>query len=157
MLTVHTKGEGETLNLGFKIGKNIFSPSVIALIGELGSGKTIFTQGIAKGMGIKARVRSPSFVIINEYPAACPLYHFDLYRLDEPHQLDEVGYKEYFFTSGGVVVIEWADKIVNFLPAEYLEVKLQIKDFNLREVVLIPKGNKKYHKLIRDIKREIQC
>jgi len=157
MLTVHTKDEEETLNLGFIVGRKIFYPSVVALIGELGSGKTIFTQGIARGMGIKMRVRSPSFLVINEYPAPYPLYHFDLYRLDDPHQLDEVGYQEYFYTSCGVVVIEWADKIKDLLPTAYLEVRFTIENLNLRKIVLRPKGDKKYRQLIQDIKAEFKC
>lgn len=157
MLTVHTRGEQETLSLGVKVGKNIFYPSLIALMGELGSGKTVFTRGIAKGMGVNARVRSPGFVIINEYPASHPLYHFDLYRVDDPHRLDEVGYQEYFYTRCGVVVIEWADKITDFLPAQYLEVKLYIENFYLRKIVLKPKGDERYRQLIQNIKKELRC
>ena len=157
MLTIHTKSEEETLNLGFVTGKSIFYPSIIALIGELGSGKTIFTKGIAKGMGIRQMVKSPSFTLINEYSASCPLYHFDLYRLNNFHQFFELGYQEYFYTFCGVVVIEWADKIRDFLPAEYLKVEIQIEGFNFRKITLTTKGNKNYHQLIQAIKSKKQC
>ncbi|MBE0477930.1 tRNA (adenosine(37)-N6)-threonylcarbamoyltransferase complex ATPase subunit type 1 TsaE [Candidatus Aerophobetes bacterium] len=157
MLVVYTKSEEETIELGFKVGKNIFYPSMIALMGELGSGKTTLTRGIARGMGIKVRVKSPSFVIINEYQGPHPLYHFDLYRLDDVHQLEELGYQEYFYTSCGVVVIEWAEKIIDFLPPEYLRVKIQIEDFTMRKVMLTPGENKGYHRLIENIKSELKC
>ncbi len=157
MLIVRTKSEKETLDLGFKIGKNIFYPAIIALIGELGSGKTVFARGIAKGMGIKTRIKSPSFVIINEYAAAHPLYHFDFYRLEEPGELSGLGYEEYFSSPDGVVVIEWADKIIDFLPPEYLEVRIKMEDFNLRKIILIPRGNKRYHDLVLNVKSEIKC
>lgn len=157
MLTVYTKSEEETLALGIKIGKNIFHPSLIALIGELGSGKTTLTRGIARGMGIRTRVKSPSFVIINEYPGVVPLYHFDLYRIDNPQELDLLGYQEYFYKKEGVVVVEWADKIPEFLPPYYLEIRLKIENLDQRKIELLAKGNEKYHKLIRRVQGEIKC
>jgi len=156
MLTIYTKSEEETLNLGCKIGKTIFSPSLIALIGELGSGKTTLTRGIAKGMGIEGVVKSPSFVIINEYSGPIPLYHFDLYRIDDPDQLNQLGYEEYFYTEKGVVVIEWADKILSLLPPQYLEIKMRMENFYLRKVVLLPRGER-YCQLVEKIKGELQC
>jgi len=157
MLILHTKSEKETFNLGFLIGKNIFYPSVIALIGDLGSGKTTFTQGIAKGMGIEERVKSPTFVIINEYQAPHPLYHFDLYRIKSSDELFELGYEEYISDKNGVVVIEWAEKILNLLPPEHLEVNIKIKNFNLREIFLMPRKGKNYLELISKIKKEVKC
>ncbi|RLE13426.1 tRNA (adenosine(37)-N6)-threonylcarbamoyltransferase complex ATPase subunit type 1 TsaE [Candidatus Aerophobetes bacterium] len=152
MLTVYTESEEETLNLGIKIGENIFYPSLIALIGELGSGKTTLVRGIARGMGIKARVKSPSFIIINEYPGAIPLYHFDLYRLNDPQEINSLGYEEYFYKKEGVVVIEWADKILEFLPSDYLEIRLKVEDLERRKLVLLSRGDKKYSKLIEKLR-----
>lgn len=151
MLTIYTRSSKETLNLGFKLGKNIFSPSLIALIGELGSGKTTLTQGIAQGMGIKEAVKSPSFVIINEYPGCIPLYHLDLYRIDDPDQLNQLGYQEYFYTERGVVVVEWADKILPYLPPDRLDIKMEIKDFYLRKIDFLPRGGK-YSLLVKKLK-----
>lgn len=146
MLSFLTKKAEETYRLGEKLGKIIFSPSLIALVGELGSGKTVFTQGIGEGLGVKGRVKSPSFVIINEHPGNIPLYHFDLYRISE-EEVEILGYEEYFYAPKGVVVIEWADIIPHLLPPEYLEVKIKIDDFPRRKIVFIGHGSV-YKKLL---------
>lgn len=154
MLILRTRSEEETESLGAKIGKVIFSPSCIALIGELGSGKTTLTRGIARGMGIENTVKSPSFVIINEYSGPVPLYHFDLYRIDDPGQLVQLGYEEYFYSRKGVVVVEWADKILDFLPSQYLRIEMRIKNFHEREIFLLPLG-KSYSELVEKIRGEM--
>ena len=129
-----TKSPAETKGLGERIGKLLLPGDVIALTGELGSGKTILTKGIARGMGIKGDpVRSPSFVLIKEYPGKVPLFHFDLYRLKKPEELNTIGYEEYF-SGKGAVVIEWAERAKNFLPEEYLEIKLSIISKNKRKI-----------------------
>lgn len=111
------------MQLGYEIGKTLPPGSFLALNGELGSGKTVFTKGIAKALGVKEYryVNSPTFVIIKEYAGRMPLYHFDLYRLGAGHDLDTVGYEDYFYGSG-VAVVEWADKIRALLPRERLEI-----------------------------------
>lgn len=125
----------ETIEIGSKLAKRLKRGDVIALVGELGSGKTIFTKGIAKGLGLKnARyVNSPSFVIIKEYKARMPLYHLDLYRLDKAHSLDSLNYDEYLY-GGGITVIEWADKIRKLLPQKYIEVRLSAIGENKRKI-----------------------
>jgi len=117
----------ETIALGQALGKKLKPGSVVALIGDLGSGKTVFTKGIAKGLGVKnARyVNSPTFVIIKEYKGKLPLYHFDLYRLDRHSSLDDMNCEEYFY-GRGVTVIEWADKIRKLLPKNHIEVKFTV-------------------------------
>ena len=115
-----TNSPEETLNLGYRFGKKLKSGAVVALIGELGTGKTLFTKGIAKALGVKEYeyVNSPSFVIVKEYkPKKIPLYHFDLYRLKEARDLDTVGYEEYFY-SDGITVVEWADREGIFCPRD---------------------------------------
>ncbi|MCD6317993.1 tRNA (adenosine(37)-N6)-threonylcarbamoyltransferase complex ATPase subunit type 1 TsaE [Candidatus Aerophobetes bacterium] len=153
MLSFLTKKAEETYRLGEKLGKRIFSPSLIALVGELGSGKTVFTQGIGEGLGVKGKVRSPSFVIINEYPGNIPLYHFDLYRISQ-EELKVLGYEEYFYTPKGVVVIEWANVIPHLLPPQYLEVRIKIDDFYRRKIAFIAHGSA-YKKLLERIKRDV--
>jgi len=125
----------ETMGLGRKLGEKIKKSSIIALIGDLGSGKTVFTKGIAYGLGVKnARyVNSPTFVIIKEYKGRIPLYHFDLYRLDHYSSFDAMNYEEYFYGSG-VTVIEWADKIRKLLPKKYIEVKLKVAGEQVRKI-----------------------
>ena len=116
----------ETIRIGVKLAKELKKGDVIALIGDLGSGKTILTKGIAEGLGVKnpRYVNSPTFVIIKEYKGKLPLYHFDLYRLSRSTLLDAESYDEYFYDDG-VTVIEWADKIRTLLPEKHIEVKLK--------------------------------
>jgi tRNA threonylcarbamoyladenosine biosynthesis protein TsaE len=121
--------------LGKALGKKLKSGSVVALIGDLGSGKTVFTKGIAEGLGVKnARyVNSPTFVIIKEYKGRLPLYHFDLYRLDHYSSFDEMNYEEYFY-GDGVTVIEWADKIRKLLPKKYIEIGFRVAGEDKRKI-----------------------
>lgn len=125
----------ETMDLGRKLGEKIKKGSIVALIGDLGSGKTVFTKGIAQGLGVKnARyVNSPTFVIIKEYKGRIPLYHFDLYRLDHYSSFDTMNYEEYFYGSG-VTVIEWADKVRKLLPKKYIEVRLKVAGEQARKI-----------------------
>jgi tRNA threonylcarbamoyladenosine biosynthesis protein TsaE len=113
---------------------------VICLDGELGSGKTVFTKGLANALGIEESVTSPTFTIIKEYnDGEMPLYHMDVYRLDG--NTDGVGIEEYF-TKGGVVIIEWADTIEDILPKERLDIKFKVIDENSRVLKFIPHGQK---------------
>ena len=133
-----TNSPEETLDLGCKFGKKLKTGAVVALIGELGTGKTIFTKGIAKALGVKEYeyVNSPSFVIVKEYRSRrMPLYHFDLYRLKSNHDLDTVGYEEYFY-SKGVSVVEWADRAMDILPEGYISVKFRHRGRNKREIIV---------------------
>ena len=127
----------ETIKIGSKLAKRLKAGDVVALVGELGSGKTVFTKGIAQGLGVKnARyVNSPTFVIIKEYRGKVPLYHFDLYRLDSPSSLDSLGWDEYFY-GGGIAVIEWADKIRKLLPPRRIEVRLSIVGERKRKITI---------------------
>ena len=120
-----------------------FPNMIICLDGELGSGKTIFTKGIANALEIDQNITSPTFTIIKEYDGELPLYHMDVYRLDG--NVEGIGIEEYF-NKGGVVVIEWADTIKNILPKERLDIKFKIVDENKRILILKPYG-KKYEDL----------
>ena len=126
MISIITKNPEATKQIGKNLGQNLSAGSIVALTGELGSGKTTFVQGIGKGLRIRSLIKSPSFVIINEYDGPLPLYHFDLYRLDNAEEILSLGYEEYFYEKRGIVVIEWAKKIEDFLPEEYLEINLEI-------------------------------
>ena len=113
---------------------------IICLDGELGSGKTVFTKGIANALGIDETITSPTFTIIKEYPnGELPLYHMDVYRLDG--NTDGVDIEDYF-TKGGVVVIEWAETIKNILPEERLDIKFKVLDENRRLLIFEPHGEK---------------
>lgn len=126
-MNIISKSIEDTLLAGEKLAAGLKRGDVVALLGNLGAGKTVFTKGIAKGLGVKdvRYVNSPTFVIIKEYEGRIPLYHLDVYRLDHPAFLDSESYEEYLY-GNGVTVIEWADKIVRLLPRKYTEVKLSV-------------------------------
>lgn len=134
-MKVISNSREETIEIGAKLAKKLKTGDLVALIGDLGSGKTVLTKGIAKGLGVKdvRYVNSPSFVIIKEYKGKTPLYHFDLYRLDKAGMLDSLSYDEYFY-GNGVTVVEWADRIRGLLPARYWEVKLKVAGENKRKI-----------------------
>jgi len=133
----------QTLEMGRLIGEILERGDVVALIGELGSGKTCLTQGLAKGLGVEENVPvvSPTFTLINEYPGKIPLIHLDVYRLSGPRDLEDMGYEEYF-EGGGIIVIEWAEKIRDILPAKTLFVGMRYIDENTREMILEGPGDK---------------
>ena len=130
-----SKSVKETLSLGEKLARRLKKGDLVALIGDLGSGKTVLTKGLAKGLGVKNSryVNSPTFVIIKEYKGKLPLYHFDLYRLDHPGSLDSDNFKEYFY-GDGVTVVEWADKIKGLLPKKRLEIRMFIAGEDRRKI-----------------------
>lgn len=139
----------ETKALGAELAKLLGPGDNLALTGTLGSGKTTFTKGLARGLGVSKPeyVNSPSFVLMKEYRGNTPLYHFDLYRLDRLEDIEYIGISEYL-NSDGVAVIEWADKMRILLPAEYLEIFIKIRTEEEREFVLKAHG-KRYDNIIR--------
>lgn len=138
-----SKNEMDTIELAQNFESEKFPNMIICLDGELGSGKTVFTKGIANALGIKESITSPTFTIIKEYDGELPLYHMDVYRLDG--NTDGIGIEEYF-TKGGVVVIEWAHTIKDILPEERLDIKFKIVDEDKRVLILKPYG-KQYEEL----------
>jgi tRNA threonylcarbamoyladenosine biosynthesis protein TsaE len=127
----------ETFLIGKIIGRNLIEKDVVALVGDLGTGKTCLTQGIGRGLGVpdEYQITSPSFTLINEYQGRMMLYHFDLYRLSRASEMDDMGYEEYFFGQG-VTVIEWADKVKGILPDETLFVLINYTDENERNIII---------------------
>ncbi len=113
--------------LGRTLGAQLLAGDVIALIGDLGAGKTTLTQALARGMRISEAVTSPTFALAQEYSGPVPLFHFDPYRLDSPEAFAEIGFDEYFERKG-VIVVEWADKITELLPEERLTLTLLLSE-----------------------------
>ena len=140
---ITTHSEEETIEIAENFESEKFPNMIICLNGELGSGKTLFTKGIATALGIHENITSPTFTIIKEYDGELPLYHMDVYRLDG--NTEGVGIEEYF-TKGGVVVIEWADTIKDILPEERLDIKIKVIDENKRLLIITPYG-KQYEEL----------
>jgi tRNA threonylcarbamoyladenosine biosynthesis protein TsaE len=122
---VETNGERETFELGRRLGLSADAGQVFALIGDLGVGKTVFTKGLAVGLGIEEPVSSPTFTIVQIYDEGrLPFYHFDVYRIGEPEEMDEIGYEDYVYGQG-VSLIEWADLIQEILPEHYTEIQIE--------------------------------
>ena len=126
-----TETPEETQALGEKLGKTLKRGDVIALVGDLGTGKTCLTQGIARGVGIAPGeiVNSPSYILINEYNGAMPIYHIDLYRLENSEEIAELGLSEYI-EGDGICIIEWAERIADRLPDTCIEIHITIADAN---------------------------
>lgn len=132
-----TKSERETYELGLAMGREARPGEVYTLIGDLGVGKTVFTKGLAAGLGIKEPVSSPTFTILQEYEEGrLPFYHFDVYRIGDVEEMDEIGYEDYFY-GDGVCLIEWADLIREILPEHYKEIRIEKdldKGFDYRRI-----------------------
>jgi tRNA threonylcarbamoyladenosine biosynthesis protein TsaE len=143
----------QTEGLGEKLAASLDPGDNITLSGNLGSGKTLFTKGIAKGLGVDKPeyVNSPSFVIVKEYSGRVNLYHFDLYRIDHLEDIEYLGIREYL-NGNGVTVIEWAEKMDRLLPVEYLNIKIEITASNKRRFWLEPHGKRYDYIVSRYIK-----
>lgn len=123
-MKIETLCAKETFEYGKKVGLEAKPGDVYTLIGDLGVGKTVFTQGVAEGLGITEPVNSPTFTIVQVYDEGrLPFYHFDVYRIGDESEMDEIGYEEYFY-GDGVCFVEWANLIPGILPKHYTEIKI---------------------------------
>lgn len=125
MKVIETYSAEETYELGRQLGQQAQAGAVYTLIGDLGVGKTVLTQGVAAGLGIEEPVNSPTFTIVQVYEEGrLPFYHFDVYRIGDVEEMDEIGYEDYFYGEG-VCLIEWANLIEEILPSEYKKVTIK--------------------------------
>ena len=138
-MTMESFGPEETYQAGFELGEKAKSGEIYLLNGDLGVGKTVFTQGFAKGLGIQEPICSPRFTILQEYEEGrIPLYHFDVYRIADVEEMDEIGYENYFF-GRGVCLIEWAFRIEEILPDNCHTITIEkdlTKGFDYRTLVM---------------------
>ena len=129
----------ETFSAGRQLGEKAFPGQVITLTGDLGVGKTVFTQGLAKGLGIEEPVNSPTFTIVQEYEdGRLPFYHFDVYRIGDIEEMEEIGYDDYFFGKG-ICLIEWAELIEELLPESIIAITIEKypeKGFDYRKITI---------------------
>ncbi len=148
MKQVITNSREETAFVGKSLGKILKKGDVVALSGDLGAGKTVFTGGIAAGLGIEGYITSPTFTLINEYEGDPPLYHFDVYRITDPEEMFEIGFEEYL-DGNGVVVVEWADIIEPLLPPEHIRVNIRKGDYRGEDtrIITIEFAGEKYRGL----------
>ena len=144
-MIIETHDPEETFEVGRKIGMNAKPGQIYTLTGDLGVGKTVFTQGVAAGLGNTEPVNSPTFTIIQEYEdGRLPFYHFDVYRIGDLEEMEEIGYDDYFFGQG-ICLIEWAELIEEILPEKRIEVTIE-KDlergFEYRKITIEERGEK---------------
>ena len=136
-MIIETRSAEETFEVGRKIGEEANAGQVFTLIGDLGVGKTVFTQGLAKGLGIEEPISSPTFTIVQVYEdGRLPFYHFDVYRIGDVEEMDEIGYEDYVYGQG-VSLIEWANLIEEILPEHYTEIRIEKdldKGFDYRRI-----------------------
>ena len=139
---IETYSAQETYDLGKEIGEQLSPGSVLTLVGDLGVGKTVFSQGLAEGLGITEPVNSPTFTIIQIYEGGrLPFYHFDVYRIGDISEMDEIGCEDYFW-GDGVCLIEWANLIEEILPEHYTEITIKKnpeKGFDYRKITICEK------------------
>jgi len=145
----------QTFAIGLAVGKKAWEGDVFALSGELGAGKTCFTGGLARGLGVGEDyvITSPTFTLVNEYPGRCRFCHFDVYRLNQVGDLDDLGYDEYL-SGKGVIAIEWAEKIAGALPHHAVSIDFEYVNENKR-IIKISGPQEKVHDLVKDIEREV--
>ncbi|GAW92512.1 tRNA (adenosine(37)-N6)-threonylcarbamoyltransferase complex ATPase subunit type 1 TsaE [Calderihabitans maritimus] len=149
MLQIVTDSTEATVKLGEKLGKCLWKGAVICLIGDLGTGKTTFVKGLARGLGVEEPVTSPTFTLINQYQGKFAVCHLDVYRLEDPEEIFELGLEDCFQTEK-VIIIEWAEKILDLLTGEYLLVEIRRADSNeedKRLLVFQPRGSRFYQLL----------
>lgn len=136
-MIIETNSPEETFAFAQKLGLEAVPGQIFTLDGDLGVGKTVFAKGLAEGLGITEPVSSPTFTIVQEYTdGRLPLYHFDVYRIEEPEEMEEIGYDEYF-NGDGVCLIEWADMIRELLPEDVIRIRIRKvpeKGFDYREI-----------------------
>lgn len=142
-MVIETWSEQETYELGIKIGKEAIEGQVYTLIGDLGVGKTALTKGVASGLGITEAISSPTFTIVQIYEEGrMPFYHFDVYRIGDIEELDEIGYEDYVY-GNGVTLIEWGDLIAEVLPEERIDIRIEkdlLKGFDYRLIKMEKNG-----------------
>ena len=143
MKPIETYSTGETFALGRQIGQQAEAGEIYTLIGDLGVGKTVLTQGVAAGLGIEEPVNSPTFTIVQIYEEGrLPFYHFDVYRIGDVEEMEEVGYEDCFYGEG-VCLIEWADLIEEILPREHRRITIEkdlSKGFDYRRITIEDRG-----------------
>jgi len=136
MINTETRSFEETVEFGRKLGAMLNPGDVICLSGDLGTGKTALTNGIAKGLGITSYITSPTFTLVNEYQGKFPLYHFDVYRIADPEEMFDIGFDEYIY-GDGITIIEWGELISEILPREIIRVVIRKnlgKGLDIREI-----------------------
>ncbi len=168
-LNLLSSSSAQTQRFGVHLGELLCGGELLLLDGQLGMGKTTFTQGLAQGLGITASITSPTFTLLKEYPGQLrrtedgrgttkgpALYHFDLYRLDDAEEMLDLGFEDYFYDSTGVCVVEWADKADGLWAPETLRIALSLRSETERALMFTASGTR-YSKLLRQFQKNIHA
>lgn len=143
---IETNSPEETFEVGRKLGQTAKPGEIYMLNGDLGVGKTVFTQGVAAGLGITEHINSPTFTIVQVYESGrLPFYHFDVYRIGDVEEMDEIGYEDYFF-GNGLCIVEWAERIKELIPAEAKQITIEKnleKGFDYRRILILQMSSMK--------------
>jgi tRNA threonylcarbamoyladenosine biosynthesis protein TsaE len=146
----------DTLQFGKRLARYVRKGDIICLSGDLGSGKTVLTKGIAQGLNIdKKEVVSPTFILMRQYDGRMPLYHFDLYRIQDAGQILDLGYEEYLFDQG-VSVIEWAERLGSLAPEACLNIRLELAGDRKRRIIITASGDR-YKGVLRTINEDTRA
>lgn len=139
-----------TREFGIKLGKLLKSGDIICLNGDLGAGKTTLTKSIGLGLGVSDYITSPTFTLINEYAGRIPVYHIDVYRLENVHELDDLGFDDYFYGKG-ISIIEWAEKIENTLPKDRTVISIKRGENDNERIIKISGFGNRYNELVKEL------
>lgn len=140
----------ETEQFGIKLGQLLKEGDILCLNGDLGAGKTTITKSIGLGLGVEEYITSPTFALINQYKGRIPVYHFDVYRLENAHELYDLGFDEYFYGKG-VCIIEWADKIEKMIPRENIVIDIEKSDALESRILHIHGYGSRYDELVKEL------
>ena len=136
MITAHN--EDEMIAAGQSWAKSLSAGQIIALVGDLGAGKTHFSKGIVSGLGSTDAVTSPTFSLVNEYRSGrCPIFHFDFYRIDTANELQTIGWEEYLYEENGLIIVEWADKFPEIMPEDTIWCRFSVNQKSSKRTVKI--------------------
>lgn len=141
-MTINSRSEMETVKAGESFARTLRPGDIVAFTGDLGAGKTAFIRGIAKGLGLDGRVSSPTFTIVNEYLGEVPLFHFDMYRLENSDELFEIGWEDYL-ERGGICAVEWSEKVADAFLPDTIYIDIEKTDETGRTITIkMPDGRK---------------
>ncbi|SDY60541.1 tRNA (adenosine(37)-N6)-threonylcarbamoyltransferase complex ATPase subunit type 1 TsaE [Tindallia californiensis] len=140
MICVKVNNQRETEALAEKLASNLEPGDIIGLRGDLGAGKTTFTKALGAALGVKEDITSPTFTLLQEYEGNVPVYHFDVYRMNDPQEFNDLGAEEYF-DGDGISVVEWADMVEAYLPDKRLQIEIRWLDSDQRKICFIPLGD----------------
>lgn len=152
-LEIKLNNLNDTKKFGERLGKVLKEGDILCLNGDLGAGKTTLTKSIGLGLGVEEYITSPTFSLINEYRGRIPVYHFDVYRLENIEEIDDLGFDEYFYGKG-VSIIEWAEKIKTFLPEDRIILDIGTGEDEGKRIISLTGEGKRYEEILKELNKD---